>query len=227
MKISITQMTDDCKALGAYLQGSIYQGVGEIMIDIQGIEYQPDLSDSDKKEIIANVIKHEIHHALSDFFNIELTNPDGTCGGEANQEMVVVPLDEHDKLVQAKNNEIDRLKDGIESAIDETYDDGVRDLLGDILHNGEDCSDRTQYGKEAYEGIVSVLKSKEAEIDRLKIFAVSVEKAKDKGIERLKKRNAQLLGLLYKITQRYVFDMLKSDGDELVPLIKQALKGSE
>jgi len=50
---------------------------------------------------------------------------------------------------------------------------------------------------------------------------------KDAEIERLKKRNAQLLGLLYKITQRYVFDMLKSDGDELVPLIKQALKGSE
>ena len=41
--------------------------------------------------------------------------------------------------------------------------------------------------------------------------------------KQLKAENQRLKELLFRITQRYVFDMLKQDGDELVPLIKQAL----
>jgi hypothetical protein len=44
--------------------------------------------------------------------------------------------------------------------------------------------------------------------------------AKDAEIERLKK-------LLFGISQKYVFDMLKHDGDVIVSLIEQALKGGE
>ena len=78
--------------------------------------------------------------------------------------MIMDRESQNDNL-QAENA---RLEAGIKSAIDETYDDGVRDLLGDILYNDEDCKDRKRYDKDAYEGLNAVLKSKEAENQRLK-----------------------------------------------------------
>ena len=75
---------------------------------------------------------------------------------------------ERDKRITSILAENQRLMAGIKSAIEETYDDGVRDLLGDILQNGEDCKDRKRYDKDAYEGLIAVLKSKESENQRLK-----------------------------------------------------------
>jgi hypothetical protein len=110
MKIKIYQMNNDCKALGAYAVDSIKSGIGEIMIDFDGIESEQSLSDIQKKTIITDAIKHEIHHALSDFFGLPLEDPDGMCGGTESQEMVIVPLYEHEKIVSEKDKQIKRLK---------------------------------------------------------------------------------------------------------------------
>jgi hypothetical protein len=98
-KITISQMDSNCKALGAYALESLASGVGIVQIDFNGISAEKDASDVDKNEIIFGTILHELHHALRDFLGLELTNPDGMCGGEEQQEMVVVPLDEHEKIV--------------------------------------------------------------------------------------------------------------------------------
>ena len=111
MKIRITQRTPEFEALGAYLVGSVKDGIGEIMIDIEGIESSPDMTIEDKKGVIVNVLKHELHHALSDFFGIPLEDPDGLCGGdEGNQVMYIVPLDEHEAIVAEKDNRIAELE---------------------------------------------------------------------------------------------------------------------
>jgi hypothetical protein len=100
VKIRITQMTKDCRALGAYLVGSIRDGQGEILIDFEGVESETGLTEEEKKAVLASAITHEIHHAMSEFFGLEMEDPDGMCGGTEVQEMVVVPLEEHERIVK-------------------------------------------------------------------------------------------------------------------------------
>lgn len=110
MKIKIEQMNKNFKALGAYGIGSIKDGEGHIMIDFEGVESETSLTDIQKKEVLVDAIVHELHHAISDFFGLELKDPDGMCGGTENQVMVIVPLEEHEQIVKQKDDEIGRYR---------------------------------------------------------------------------------------------------------------------
>jgi hypothetical protein len=114
LKVRITQTPPSVTAPGAYWAGSLTAGVGDIVIDFLGIESEPDLTEEEKKRILKGYIEHEIGHALQEFFGLPLIDPleDGICGGYDPKKsvMVIVPLDEHEKIVAEKDRQLRRLR---------------------------------------------------------------------------------------------------------------------
>lgn len=152
MKIKIYQMDKEFKAMGAYAIGSIKDGVGEIMVDFEGVECADCLPDDAKKHVLKETIMHELDHAVSDYFGLPMEDPDGLCGGTERQEMVVVPLEEHENVVKQKDKEIRELTETIE-IISKIMDNKKDNVCGSWSGGTDACDDMKELAEKCLKNI--------------------------------------------------------------------------
>jgi len=133
LTIEIRQADTSENAAGYYVLDSVKNGPAMVFIDASTI--RNDNPDDEQSDIIRSIIMHEIHHAVSNWLELPLDDPDGCCGGENNESMVAISESDWAKYEEecaAKDAEIERLRKRIDFALC-----ALRDADRDIF----DCHD--------------------------------------------------------------------------------------